>query len=446
MEKTCFGAAFLLLLGAMTGWAPRAFAEDARVLPQGRSRFSVIYAQTGNVSQTFNSQFKAESLTAQYNMDLNSVNITRLVPEFKEVVNVLNNSGWHYNVAKRDDGNHGLTRDNAYPALGDAVSRGSLGVDAEALRQQYNLAYQFGVTDRLTVGAILPFMRMQVRIKHSLGGVNTANDAYYAFAARGAGPNFSNDLVNALDYVRSANDETLQSALAAKGYSRFGDSDVSGLGDLILGARYCYLWDHRRSGEWISSVQAGVVVPTGRLKPTSELTQVDFGAGSYDLGVAHIINYSPVSWVTFSNGLHYTYRFWGHRMLRVRKDPTDEVPDASDEEDVQQRLGDKYSATLGTTFNISRAISIDTSYEWWWKKADLFRGSRGRDYGYSYLAADSDSYTETLQIGASVSTIPAFLKHDIPVPGQLSANFYLPLRGKNSVIAPYGTAELALYF
>ena len=39
-------------------------AEDARVLPVGRGRFGVTYAQTGSISTTFNEHGQSEAITA----------------------------------------------------------------------------------------------------------------------------------------------------------------------------------------------------------------------------------------------------------------------------------------------------------------------------------------------------------------------------------------------
>jgi hypothetical protein len=440
-----FSCAVLFLISAATLMPGQALAaEDARVLPAGRTRFSMIYAQSGHVDQNFNSASQPESITAPYNFDLSAANLIKVEPDLQKVVTVLNNTNVHYNAASRTDGSHGLTRDPSYPALGDALSRGFLGVDAQATRQQYNLSLQYGVTDRLSVGFLLPYVHNQVNVAKSFSGVNSADDAY-ALIKSDLGVQVSADLLKALDRVRSLDENTLQDALVARGYSRVGSSDVSGLGDMLLGGRFCYLDAHPASGQWTHSVQLGLNIPTGRMKPTGELTQVDFGSGSWDLGIAHVANYSPIPLITLTSGLHYTKSIAGHRAIRVKKDASDFLPDASSEEDLSQRLGDKYSVSAGTAFNLTHAFSIDTGYEWAWKKKDQYQGSRA-DRDYTYLSDDTDTHTQTFQLGATLSSIPAFLKHDLPVPIQLSANLYLPLRGRNTVIAPYGTAELDLFF
>jgi hypothetical protein len=440
MRISLLTAAFVLAFPGI------ARSEDARVLPQGRSRLSLIYAQSAEITKTFNSRNEAESLTAPYNMDLSQATLAKVEPAIREAVSVLNNMGWRYNAREKNGANHGLTRDPSYPALGDILSRGFLNIDAQAKREQYYVAYQYGMTDRLSVGFMIPYMRTQVDVSHGLSGENTAETAYAALKSSGAG--FSPRLLDALDQMRTLNDEKFQQMLVERGYTRFESSDVSGVGDAVVGARYNYLSTSgglANAPGWTNSIQAGFSAPTGKLKHPSQLTRTDFGTGTWDLAVAHLTNYAPSSWITFSQGLHYTYRVPNTRLMRVRHDANDFVPDASGDETLDQRLGDKYSATLGTQLNFTSAFSMNADYEWWWKRADRYAGKRAdRDYGW--LSDNTESYTENLEVGASVSTIPAFLRHEIFVPMSVTALIHLPLRGKNSIITPYATAEVALYF
>lgn len=401
---------------------------------------ALTIALTGSITQTYNAEGKPESITAPYNLELNAEKL-RSIKELNQLINELNALGLRYDVNQRNNSDHGLTQDPGAPLVGDAFSRGILNVDGMASRSQYNFQYQYGLNDRLSVGFMVPYIRTAVSIGHNFSGINTAEDIYQILRSS-AGSN--GGLIDAIDRVRSANGDTLQALLATKGYSRVDNWDGSGLGDIVAGARYNYLNQQRTTGEWLSSFQAGVTMPTGRVRPPREITQQDFGQGAWDVGLANIVNFSPTPLLTFSNGLHYTYRLPSHRIMRVRMDPTDVIPDASTEEDIAVRLGDKVWATLGAKLSFTRAISLDTSYEWFWKKENRYSGARAKDY--THLSEQTDTYMETIQIGASFNTIPAFMKYEFPVPAEISINVFVPTRGKNAVIAPYGTAELALFF
>ncbi len=419
------------------------YAEDARVLPKGRSRMALTTAQTGAITQTFNADGKPESITAPYNLELNSEKL-RALPGLGTLIDTLNNLHYRYDVTKRNNAEHGVGvgEDATGIPIGEAVSRGLLNVEGRANRRQFNAQYQYGVTDRLSVGFMVPYIRTSVSIDHSFGGVNSAVDIRDFLNATSG--NVNSDILKYLNQIASANSDTLQGLLTQRGYARVENWDGSGLGDIVAGGRFNYLNHQTSTGEWLSSFQAGVTLPTGKIRPPREITQQDFGQGAWDIGLANILNYSPTSLLTLSNGIHYTYRLPSHRIMRPRENPTDVIPDASSEEDVAVKLGDKFWATLGAKLSFTRAISIEGSYDWTWKKENRYSGSRPKDY--SYLSEQTDSYLETIQIGASFSTIPAFMKFEFPVPAEVSVNVFVPTRGKNAIIAPYGTAELALFF
>src|SRR5205085_1755886 len=110
-----------------------------------------------------------------------------------------------------------------------------------------------------------------------------------------------------------------------------------------------------------------------------------------------------------------------------------------------QFLGDKYWATLGAKLNLSRAFTVQTGYEWYWKTREQYEGvNPAKDY--AAMADGTNKYLETWQLGASLSSIPSFLDHKFPLPADISFDAFIPLRGRNQIIAPYGVAQLALYF
>lgn len=330
-------------------------------------------------------------------------------------------------------------------SLGDAFSRGDLGVNAEAHQKQYNLTYQYGVTDRLSVGLMVPYVQTRVRVNYGLYGGN-AEDIFQALGVAG----MNSTLDQGINLVRSLDIDTLQSELAKRGYDPFENYDGSGLGDVVLGGRYNAVNARTRSGEWISSVQFGGTVPSGKLKQPRQITAVDRGQGAWDAGAAHILNWTPslAPALMLSSGQHYTYRFKSSRAMRVRNGPDDFAPDASTEENVDVWLGDKYWGNLGAQYKFTTRtgfeITPSLSYEWYAKKRNRYQG--GRDKDYSYMAENTDAYSETLQAGVSFGAIPAYFQKQVPAPFELSLNYFWVTRGRNTLVAPYGTAELALYF
>jgi len=411
-------------------------AEDARVLPVGRSRLGVTYGRSGNVSQTYNNSGSAESLTAAYQFDLNSQALSSFDSRMGALVSALNGTGYRYDSSQRHSATHGVTHDQSKPLLGEALTRGHLGTDAVAKRQQYQISIQHGITDNLSIGFGIPYLRTQVNVTHSLTGMNTAADIRAALGTRGL-----NTALDAyLAFISSADSETFQQVLKERGYSRFEDHVTNGMGDMVLGGRYNYMSSRR----FIHSVQFGTTVPTGKLSLPREITEVHNGQGAWDIGFAHLFNYLPTSRLMLSQGLHYTHAIPASRIKRVRENPSDVFPATISDERIEMRLGEKAWITAGALFKVSDAFSLDCGYEWFWKTQDRYSGNRNKDY--TYLSELTDKYAETVQVGMTISSIPSFLKKEFPLPGEVTVNYYWPTRGRNALIAPYGTAELALYF
>jgi hypothetical protein len=196
---------------------------------------------------------------------------------------------------------------------------------------------------------------------------------------------------------------------------------------------------------WIHSIQFGLSLPTGRLKSPQELTQVDAGSGSYDLSLNAITNFRPLPRWLLSATAGGTYRFWGSRTLRVKKSAEVLLPGPEDEERVAQKLGNKWVTSLGTQWDLSDSMNLGVDYEWNWKLADRYEGTQA-NHDYSLLSLDTQSTSEALQLSYSWNSIQSFLKQNALLPLQVTFTAYLPLRGINSLITPYGLAELALYF
>jgi hypothetical protein len=430
-------AAIFVFSGAEEGFA----FLDARVLPKGRTRFSVIGAQTGSIQETFDSEGRKVSLTAPYNFQLNAENLQTFSQELKQLIQILNSTGLRYDASARATPTYGITTDTKHPLLGDAVNKGNLEVAAEAVRTQYNFQFQHGLSDQLSVGFMLPLIKSQVTVSNGIRGIGSISDLAAGMQAYAGTPGVA-EAVAGLQSLNAVNTETLQQLLQDRGYSRFQSTAQDGIGDLVFGGRYNYL--RTKKDELIHSVQLGITAPTGATRPPAELTSIDRGQGAWDAGAAHITNYTPWRLLSFSHSLHYTHRLPSSRVIRVRNDPSDAIPDSSSEERTRMLLGDKIWTTLGARVNLTRALNFIGGYEWYWKQQDRYLGSRPKDY--SYLSENTQLYSETLNLGINFSTIPAFLDYVFPLPLDLSLNYFLPTRGRNAIIASYVTLELALYF
>ncbi|MBS1964163.1 MAG: hypothetical protein JST04_18265 [Bdellovibrionales bacterium] len=449
LSKASRGWALVGTLATAISAVSGARAEDARTLPKGRSRLSFTYAKSNGISQQYNDSGVAEDFTKPYNMNLNSEKISTFAatisPEFGNLVSLLNDTGLRYDASKANTASGGITAtDPNQPLLGDALTKGFLGVDAEATQSQSVIQYMTGITDRLSVGFMIPIVTTTVRASAQISKINnTVEDYQKAFAAMGAG---FEPIVNGLQQLDAANIETLQQyALENNGYKRFGSSETTGLGDVNFGSRYNYLKTPKE--RWLNSVQLSVSAPTGKTHPANAITEVDNGAGTWTTTAAHIINWAPFGqrspW-SFSHGDHFMYQLPGKKIMRVRNSSTDILPDASTEEDVNTHYGSKFWTNLGTKYTVNPMWSFETSYEWYWKGRDNYSGSRDKDY--SYLGDATDTYLETLTLQGNFSLIDAFSNHRFPLPVDASLSYNKTIAGRNKPVTTVWIFELAMYF
>lgn len=439
----------LILALGLASMALPAHAEDARSLPAGRSRVSFLYAKTNGISQKFNDQGIEESITKPYNMNLDAAAIgafaNSVSPQFGNLIGLLNDTGLRYDAAASGTPSGGVTAtDPSKPLLGEALTKGFLGIDVEATQTQSVFQYMHGVTDRLSVGFVIPIVTNRVRASASINQVNNTV-ADYTRAFQGMGSGFT-DIVNGLQFLDTANIESLQTlALENNGYKRFGSSEQSGVGDVNFGGRFNYLKTPKEN--WINSFQLSFSAPTGKTHAPSAIAELDHGTGVWDIAAAHITNFTPGGsrspWM-FSNGIHYTHRLPGKKIMRVRNDPSDFLPNASTEEEIQLRYASKVWTTLAARYTLNSVMSFESSYELYWKGRDTFQGSREKDY--TYLSAETETYLETLNLNWSISMIEAYSAKQFPLPMDFSLNYYRPVSGRNFAVAPYITAEAALYF
>ena len=136
------------------------------------------------------------------------------------------------------------------------------------------------------------------------------------------------------------------------------------------------------------------------------------------------------------------------RLVSVARGRLRSSPKAiADEEDVAVQYGDKAWVSLGGKFDVPQtgdALSFDFGYEWFWKGKDVFQGTRDRDY--TYLSDDSFIYKETVEVGATLSSVKHYLRSGGLPPGEFGLTIFIPTRGRNVPVASYGVASLAMYF
>jgi hypothetical protein len=419
-----------------------------------------MFAQTGEIRDTYDSEGNTVSLVAPYQLELSSQNFRRADPRVSELVSWLNNnSTYRYDVNNRNNGTNGVTTsgDPSLPFLGDALTRGSLGLDAYAERKQWVFKLQRGLTDHWSLGVAVQVIQQSIRFKYGIGGINTAKDIYDGFASS-AGGGFG-DLVSGLELLSKLGTPEFQSILASKNFDPIGDRDQSGLGDFIIGSRYKWKDQQLGAGKWMSAIEGRLTLPTGALSKPSELVGTDFGTGA--VSVMGQLNNSlkldgfpkvgkPIrsflERVEIYHNLSVIQNFPYQRIRRIRANAGDFLPDASTEEPVTIALGNAWMQSFGASYAINPTLTFTTQLDWMVRNRDQVLSAGPDTTRADYLARGTEGNLKTLQLQLNASSIGSFLRGGMPIPGDFSFTLSQPLSGKNQLLTPYGLAELALYF
>ncbi len=451
------------------------WAADTQTLPKGRHKLGIMFAQTGEIRDTYDADGNSVSLVAPYQLELSSRNFRRADPRVSELVNWLNsNTGYRYDASRRNDPStvSGIVQSsdpgfaNA-SSLGDALSRGSLGLDAFAQRQQWVFKLQRGLTENWSLGGALQIIKQSIRFNYNIGGVNTAKDIYDGFGVTQTGGPYGT-LASGLQLLAKLGEPEFQDILAAKNYDRFEESDKTGIGDFIIGSRYKWKDQDVAPGKWMAAFEGRFTLPTGSLSSPSELVGTDFGAGAYSIMVGHNTSLrlngrwedKATRWVPLVgnpldrllerieiyHNIAYTQNFPYQRIRRIRTNPGDFLPDASTEEPVTIALGNSWMQSFGASYSINPTLTFTAQLDWMFKNKDQVLTAAPDTTRANYLAEGTDGQLKTLQLQVNASSIGSFLRGGSPIPGDLSFTLSRPLAGKNQLLTPYGLLELALYF
>jgi len=163
-------------------------------------------------------------------------------------------------------------------AAGMASGSASLGHTDIDMTMNYNdviLYYQYGLTDKLTIGAEIPYYWQWTDVKRAT--VNTEN-ATVGFNPSGQDPLFLPIAAGGVVDGDMAM-ELLQGQLEQLGYQRIEDWSDNGFGDIRAGFRYQYL----ENNPYRLAVTGGLTLPTGAVDDPDSFVDIEFGEGGLGL-------------------------------------------------------------------------------------------------------------------------------------------------------------------
>jgi len=327
----------------------------------------------------------------------------------------------------------------------DPFVAGGASIGDARLRFKYhynilNFGAAYGVTDRLTVGIEIPYYWVRNDVQAALSSAPGSSANVGLSTGPGPGPLCGSGqpvLPLACPNTRRFTTEDVQQLLGPGlngipgfGFKRLRDFEDDGFGDILLGAKYQY-W---RSRDFRLAASGGVRFPTGRQDDANDLVDMSWSSGAWGL-FARLHNDFIVSNLWKSNPtpatlgipaagdviLNGTFRYeWtlpDEVTLRVAEGDTL----TTTKERLDRDLGDRFEFEAGLRYQVTSAFALSALYRYGFKLQDEFKSNRG--LRTQVLEEDTDSSEHQYIVGVSYSTLPLYRERRFPLPLDVSV-FY----------------------
>ncbi len=296
------------------------------------------------------------------------------------------------------------------------------------------LNYQYGVTDRLTIGAEIPYYWQWTDVNRATVNTDSATVGIN-FDSQGPPllPLASGGVADG-DMVM----ELVQAQLENMGYKRIENWSDKGFGDIKAGIRYQYL----DKSPWRLAITTGITIPTGEVDNIDNLVDIEFGEGAWG-GFIHFNNdYSGFEKLTLNATFRYEHYLPFSQSRRIPESPGSFLASSTQSVDVQ--LGDKVELEFAGNYLLTEAISLEAQYRYAYRFEESLEGSA--DYDYGFLEEDSYQEEQVVIIGFCISPLPPFQKNEIPLPFTVTLDYRNRFAGKNVLATSYIRLLLALFF
>jgi hypothetical protein len=391
--------------------------------PQGVRAAGLVYGFARSVDSSLDEKGSRESLSAPMNRTVTIDDFAASEPRLNDLRAALN---------------------SIEPGLGENLLHANLYGDVKVNQSHFVSGLLWGITDRVSMGLIIPVIQRQVKVKfHS----EVTNNAAAIQSRLGNVPELSNRGLGELAN-RQIDDETfIDSVFLQNGYQRPKDFKATTLGDSEIESRYRY-YNTKRMG---LALRGRVQMPTTQHKPdVTNIVDKDMDEGNWALKAAAIEEFRLIP-----EHLDISTSLWGiwrapHKrtMAFTRKDSRQSVPNLKDPyqiETVERQRGAQLDFNLG--FNLAffrQFLNFMGTYSYTMKQSDRIYGQRELDY--SSWTSNTNTRMHGVEGGIELSTIGLYLKKKFPAPGRISFSWFQPVSGSNGYYAPYGRFDLVLLF
>jgi hypothetical protein len=392
--------AIVFLVVSMTLSVHVTWADDAIVLPAGVFRLSADARFSLPITKRFTSSGGTEDLAADFNRDLNSTAFSdlRLV-------------------------------EAAFHLPAGSATFGRSVVSFERHIQIYTLQAAYGLTNRLSLGARIPYLTQDNRVKAALDN-RTATVGINPAVPGGVAP-------LSVPGTRRPTTEDIQALLQRLGFKRVQDWSDASFGDIFGGLKYQYY----QSEHWRLAVTGNVRFPTGKSDDPNNLVDNGSGIAAWGLGfqlhqdfvwqppgLARRLRVPTPGAFFLNSTFRYEAILPDEKPVRVCPIHQPVCPDFDPH--VQRDVGDMVEAEIAGTVGLLPGLAITPLYTYTHKFQDHYNGHLG--FNYRILKEETDFDSHSVEVRLSYSTVPLFVEKHFPLPLSISVRYTDRLASNNN--------------
>ncbi len=342
---------------------------------------------------------------------------------------------------------------SVFPALGlveqfFGMPPGSASIGQSVVTFQYNykiveLFFGRGITDRLSVGILLPYWWVSNDVTAALNtvratvGKNAALNTIAPLSVPGTVPLTTKDAQNLIGRGLDINGDG-KIDIPGFGFKPVKNWSNHGLSDIEVGAKYQYL----KTDNWRLAFTGEVRCPTGEIDDRNNLVDRGLGQGAWALLFRFQNDYIGFKNLTLNGTFRYDLIFPDQKTLRIPEAVNQ--PLTRNVETVDRNLGDVFEFEGTGTYTLTKGLDFYLTYKYGFSLKDSVKGRRG----HIESLEDETNYSEQVFItGLSYSTIPLFLEKKFPLPITASISYRNRFAGTNKVLkSQYIDVGLQIYF
>lgn len=294
-------------------------------------------------------------------------------------------------------------------------------------------SYAYGVTDRFTIGILVPMIKAETDIAVGFEPNQNAYSFVETLSKRELGLRSKvADAVSALNSVP----QRLNQRLSANGYTPLEKWSNSGIGDIMVKGKYL----HQQGASFAVASVAGINFATGKKDDPNNLTDIPLGDGSNDLFYGLVLD-QPINdrWM-LNETITYTAQLTSEARVRMVDDDTS-ITDQVESVNVDQ--GDYINADLSAQYDSVAGFQAGAGYLFQHKYKDQYYGA---GESTSKLEDDTEKQVHRAQAMIGYSTVKAYKAQTASIPYAGFLMYERHLQSKNTSTGDLLKMEMKVFF